>query len=180
MREGWLPPHRIEESGLGSGSTLRGPWEQFVIVGTTPAYQDGHTPAVAKVVLQARDRRSYLLLTAPDAADVRGPEQPHGWWVNQVSSGAAQPLARGLPAKRGHRLLVLRGGEQALQSHAFKYLPADQVDVERRRLADEAFATARAALKRNNAVVARILARQGLRAWPEHRELNELLERQRP
>jgi hypothetical protein len=175
LREGWLPPHRIEEEGLGSGSTLRGPWEQFQIVGATPAYQDGHTPALAKAVLQARDRRSYLLLLHPDDAEVRGHEQSHTWWVNQVSSGAARPLATAIPARRGHRLLVLRGGAEALASHTLRYLPAEAIDPERQRLADEALETARAALRRKNPVVARILARQGLRAWPSHEGLHELL-----
>ncbi len=175
LRQGWLPPHRIEEEGLGSGAILRGPWQQFVIVGTTPAYQDGHTPAVAQAVLQARDRRSYLLLTAPDAIEVRGREQSHGWWVNQVSSGAAKPLATGIQARPGHRLLVLRGGEEALAAYAYRYLPADEVEPEQQRLAEEALTTARAALRRKNAVVARILTRQGLRAWPAHAELQELL-----
>lgn len=175
LREGWLPPHRIEEEALGDGAALRGPWEQFTVVGTTPAYQDGHTPALAKVVLQAKDRRSYLLLTAPDAEQVRGTEQSHTWWVNQVSSGAAKPLAAAIPAARGHRMLVLRGGEQALQAHAYKYLPRDAIDAERRRLADEAHATAQAALRRKNPVVAAILAKQGLRAWPDHSELQALL-----
>ena len=118
------------------------------------------------LVLQARDRRSYLLLTAPDAIEVRGREQSHGWWVNQVSSGAAKPLATGIQARPGHRLLVLRGGEEALAAYAYRYLPADEVEPEQQRLAEEALTTARAALRRKNAVVARILTRQGLRAWP--------------
>ncbi len=168
LREGWLPPHRIQESGLGSGASLHGPWEQFVVVGATPAWQDGHTPALAQSVLQARDRRSYLLLLHPDAEEVRGHEQSHGWWVNQVSSGAAKPLSTGIAAQRGHRLLVLRGGEQTLAAHAYRYLPRTDVDAELHRLADEALSTAQAALRRKNPVVARILARQGLRAAADH------------
>ena len=175
LRQGWLPPHRIEEEGLGKGAVLRGPWQQFVVIGTTPAYQDGHTPALAQAVVQARDRRSYLLLTSPDAVEVRGREQGHSWWVNQVSSGAAKPLATAIQARQGHRLLILRGGEEALAAHAYRYLPAAEVDPERRRLGDEAMETARAALRRKNPVVARILARQGLRACPEHADLQELL-----
>lgn|GEM_PF-2094873 len=175
LREGWLPPHRIEAEGLGRGKRLTGPWEQFQVVGVTPAFGDGHTPAVGQLVLQARDRRDYLLLADPDGIDVSGPAQSHGWWVSQVAAGAAVPLEHPVEAKRGHVALVLRGGERMLSSHAWSYLLRAEVDAERNRLADDALMTARAALRRKNPVVAGLMARQGLRARPDHVELRALL-----
>jgi hypothetical protein len=174
FREGWLPPHRIEEDRRSGVRALRGPWEQFTVVGVTPAFGDGHTPAVGRPVLQARDRRSYLLPADVHADDVRGPPQTHAWWVNQVSAGAALPLEHAVPALRDHLPLVLRGGEQILSRHGWRYILRDQIGAELRSLAEESLAAARAALKRHNAVVARLCVRQGLRAAPDHPELRTL------
>lgn len=175
LREGWLPPHRIEEARLDRNDHLRGPWNQFKVVGVTPAFGDGHTPAVGRAILQAVDRRSYLLVD-PDSPEVHGHAQPHGWWVNQVSTGAALPLESAIEARPGHRVLVLRGGERALSRHAYRYLPASELDAELERIADETLDAARSALKRRNPLVAGILARQGLRARSGHPGLTALLE----
>jgi hypothetical protein len=174
LREGWLPPHRVELDGAGSGARLHGPWEQFVVVGVTPAWGDGHTPAVAQAVLQARDRRSYLLPPDPDAPEVSGRAQPHAWWVAQVASGAAVPLLAPIGAERGARVLVLRGGERVLAPHSFRYLAAGALEAALDDLAGDALRSAESAARRGNDVVARICALRGLRARPEHPDLRRL------
>lgn len=174
LKEGWLPAHRITVSG-GEEERISGPWEQFLVVGVTPAFGDGHTPALAQTVLQARDRRSYLLLEEPDAEHAAGLPQSHGWWVNQVSSGAALPLEQPLEALQGHRMLVLRGGERVLSSHAYRYLQADDIAAALREQAEEAQRSAEAALRRGNSVVAELCIRRGLRAAPGHAGLEGLL-----
>jgi hypothetical protein len=175
FREGWLPPHRIEAEGMGRGRRISGPWEQFAVVGVTPAFGDGHTPAVGQVVLQASDRRDYLLLRDIAGTDVSGAAQPHSWWVSQVSAGAATPLEQPVTAQRGHVALVLRGGEHTLSSHAWRYLPREEVQAELTRIAEDALATARAAVRRKTPVVAKLMVRKGLRARPDHPELLALL-----
>lgn len=167
LKEGWLPPHRISIDE-GEDELIRGPWEQFFVVGSTPAFGDGHTPAVAQTVLQAKDRRTYLLLEREDDGEVSGLPQSHGWWVNQVSSGAAIPLEHPTPAKRGHRLLVLRGGETVLTAHAYRYLSPAGVRAALEDLADSSQRSAEAALRRGNALVADLCIRRGLRALPDH------------
>lgn len=174
FREGWLPPHRIERSAGKADRTVRGPWDKFLVVGVTPAFGDGHTPAVGEPVLQVRGERTYLLADDHDAEEVRGVVHPHTWWANQVSAGAAVPLERPAAARRGTRVLVLRGGERVLSPYSYKQLSDEQLDEELDRLAEEAVSTARAALDRGNAVVARICAARGLRARPDHAELQRL------
>jgi len=171
LREGWLPPHRIEVRDEGDHERIKGPWEQFVVVGLTPAYGDGHTPALAELVLQARDRRTYLLLEQADSAEVRGLAQTHSWWVSQVSSGAATPLEHPVAASQGARALVLRGGERALSPHAWRYLAPEALDEELDRLAEEALRSAEAALRRKNSVVAELCIARGLRARPDDARL---------
>jgi len=173
LKEGWLPPHRISIDE-GEHELIRGPWEQFLVVGSTPAFGDGHTPAVAQSVLQAKDRRTYLLLEREDDGEVSGLPQSHGWWVNQVSSGAAIPLEHPTPAKRGHRLLVLRGGETVLTAHAYRYLSPAGIRAALEELADSSQRSAEAALRRGNALVADLCIRRGLRALPDHPELKAL------
>ncbi len=173
LREGWLPPHRISIDE-GEDELIRGPWEQFLVVGSTPAFGDGHTPAVAQSVLQAKDRRTYLLLEREDDGEVSGLPQSHGWWVNQVGSGAAIPLEHPTPAKRGHRLLVLRGGETVLTPHAYRYLATTGVRAALEELAESSQRSAEAALRRGNALVADLCIRRGLRALPDHPGLKAL------
>jgi hypothetical protein len=170
FREGWLPPHRIEEDGPGRGdeARIRGPWDQFVIVGTTPAYGDGHTPARAQCVLQARDRRTYLLSPAPSKDEVSGRSRPHTWWVGQVAAGAAVPLESPIPARRHHAMLVLRGGDRVLEPHAYHYAPDHELEAALDAIADGQLATARSALRHGNSVVADLCIRKGLRARPGH------------
>ena len=175
FKEGWLPAHRIAVEE-GEQAAIRGPWEQFVVVGVTPAYGDGHTPAIAQTVLQAKDRRTYLLLEDIDQEEVSGIPQSHGWWVNQVSSGAALPLEHPIPAKVAHQFLVLRGGEQVLPSHTYCYDGRQQVRSELQRQAEAAQKTAEAALRRGNSVVAELCIRKGLRAVPDHPGLTQLLD----
>lgn len=174
FREGWLPPHRVEVDRLTVGSRISGPWDQFVVVGVTPAFGDGHTPAVGEAILQAKGQRSYLLVRDPDAATVRGAAQPHGWWVTQVSSGAALPLENPIEAAPGHRPLVLRGGENVLRPHAWRYLTPDGVDAELDGIAQESLRAARQALKRGSALVASLCLRRGLRARPQAVDLKAL------
>lgn len=173
LKEGWLPPHRITVDA-GEEELIRGPWEQFLVIGSTPAFGDGHTPAVAQTVLQAKDRRAYLLLEREDDSEVSGLPQSHSWWVNQVSSGAAIPLEHPTTAKRGHRLLVLRGGETVLTSHAYRYLSQPAVRAELEELADSSRRSAEAALRRGNSLVADLCIRRGLRAVPDHPGLKAL------
>ena len=174
FREGWLPPHRVEVARLGSGSRITGAWDQFLVVGVTPAFGDGHTPAVGEAILQAKGQRSYLLVRDPDAPTVRAQAQPHGWWVTQVSSGAALPLQHAVDAAQGRRPLILRGGENVLRPHAWSYLTSDEIDRELDVIAAESVRAARQALKRGSALVAGLCLRRGLRARPEHPELKEL------
>jgi len=174
LKEGWLPAHRISLD-QGEHESIRGPWEQFLVVGITPAFGDGHTPAVAQTVLQAKDRRTYLLLEQQDSEEVAGIPQSHGWWVNQVSSGAALPLEHPVDARRNHQLLVLRGGERVLSAHAYRYLERDAVRAELQSEADSSQRTAEAALRRGNSLVADLCIRRGLRAVPDHPGLKTLL-----
>jgi hypothetical protein len=166
FREGWLPPHRVEVGDSAEGERIRGPWEQFQVIGVTPAFGDGHTPAIGDVILQAKDRRTYLLLDRPDAEQVDGITQSHGWWVSQVSSGAALPLESPIPARRGARMLVVRGGESVLSGHACRYLDRHAVDDALDTIAEEAVRTAHSALKRGQDPIARVVLRRGLRARP--------------
>jgi hypothetical protein len=175
LKEGWLPAHRISVEE-GDHELIRGPWEQFLVVGATPAFGDGHTPAVAQTVLQAKDRRTYLLLENGDGDEVVGVPQSHGWWVNQVSSGAALPLEHPTEAKRSHRLLVLRGGEHVLSAHTYCYVNQADVQVELQKQADSSQKTAEAALRRGNSLVADLCIRRGLRAVPDHPGLKALME----
>ena len=174
FREGWLPPHRVEVARLDSSSRISGAWDQFLVVGVTPAFGDGHTPAVGEAILQAKGQRSYLLVRDSDAPTVRAQAQPHSWWVTQVSSGAALPLEHPVEAAMGHRPLVLRGGENVLRPHAWSYLDRAGIDRELDGIADESARAARQALKRGSALVASLCLRRGLRARPERAELREL------
>jgi hypothetical protein len=174
FREGWLPPHRVEVDGGVGGSRIVGAWEQFVVVGVTPAFGDGHTPAVGEAILQAKDQRSFLLVRDPSAERVSGPAQPHGWWASQVSSGAALPLEHPVEAQRHARVLVLRGGERVLRGHAYRYLPTEAIDAELDRMAAESLASAEAAMRRGQAVVAGLCVRRGLRARADHAGLKSL------
>ena len=178
FREGWLPPHRIEEEARREGDEahIRGPWDQFVVVGTTPAYGDGHTPAKARCVLQAKDRRSYLLSPAPSKDEVSGQPRPHTWWVGQVAAGAAVPLETPILARRDHGMLVLRGGDNVLDPHSYRYAPDADLETELDAIADGQLATARSAMRRGNTVVAKLCVRKGLRARPDHPELRVLRE----
>ncbi len=178
FREGWLPPHRIEEEPPREGDAphIRGPWDQFVVVGATPAYGDGHTPARARCVLQAKDRRSYLLSPAPDREQVAGTPKAHTWWVGQVAAGAAVPLEAPIAAKRHHAMLILRGGDRVLEPHAYAYAPDADLEAELDRIADGQLAAARAALKHDNPVVADLCIRKGLKARPDHAGLRGLQE----
>ncbi|MCP4872643.1 MAG: hypothetical protein GY898_28460 [Proteobacteria bacterium] len=171
FREGWLPPHRVEVGSSLEGERIRGPWEQFQVIGVTPAFGDGHTPALGDVILQAKDRRSYLLQLRPDAEFVEGVTQPHAWWVSQVSTGAALPLESPVDARRGARMLVVRGGESVLSPHACRYLDRDEVDGALEQIAEEAVRTAHAAMKRGQDPIARVVLRRGLRARPTHTAL---------
>ncbi len=168
LREGWLPPHRVEVGATDRGDRITGPWGQFIVVGVTPAFGDGHTPAVGEAILQAKDRRTYLLPRDADAPEVRGIAQSHGWWVSQVSSGAALPVERPLEAFQGARALVVRGGERVLTTNSLQYLPADAVRVALCRLADESLKSAESALRRGQPMVAQLCVRRGLRADPAH------------
>jgi len=176
LTEGWLPAHRISMQG-DEEETIQGPWEQFLVVGVTPAYGDGHTPAIAQVILQAKDRRAYLLLEDESSGEVRGAPQSHSWWVNQVSSGAALPLERPINAEQGHRCLVLRGGERVLSAHTYRYGSPSEIQEERQQQADAAQRTAEAALRRGNTVVAELCISKGLRALPSHPGLAALRSR---
>ena len=174
LREGWLPPHRIEEGGGATGPAISGPWEQFHAVGVTPAFGDGHAPAVGRAVLQARDRSSYVLPDDADGETVRGAVHPHTWWVNQVSAGAAIPFEAPVQAHRGGVVLVLRGGERILRRHAFVYCSRAKADSELDSIAEDSLRQARAALRRGDPVVAGLCARRGLTARPDHPELRQL------
>jgi len=168
FREGWLPPHRVEVDRLGAGSRIRGAWDQFVVVGVTPAFGDGHTPAVGEAILRTKGQRSYVLVWDPDAPDVRADAQPHGWWAAQVNAGAALPLEDPVEAARHRRPLVLRGGENVLRPHAWRYLSPDAIEAELDAIAAESERAAQQALKRGSALVARLCLRRGLRARPGH------------
>ena len=174
LREGWLPPHRVEVLGNSRDGVLRGPWDQFLVVGVTPAFGDGHTPAVGESIVQAKDRRSFLLITNPDAPEAAGPVQTHGWWVTQVSAGAALPLETPVEARRGARPLVLRGGERVLTPGTMRYLDPDEIERELDVAAEESLRSAEGALRRKQAVVARLCVRKGLRARPNHAGLRAL------
>ena len=174
LREGWLPPHRIETEGRGKGERMTGPWEQFQVIGVTPAFGDGHTPAIGQAVLQARDRSSYLLPDDIDAEQVSGPVHPHTWWVNQVSAGAAIPLESPIQAHRGGVMLVRRGGERVLRDHAYRYCTRPTADKELDSIATDSLRQAHAALKRGDSVVAVLCARRGLKARPQHPELRAI------
>ena len=174
FREGWLPPHRVEVDRLDGGSRVTGAWDQFVVVGVTPAFGDGHTPAVGEAILQVKGQRSYLLVRDADAPSVGAQAQPHGWWVTQVSSGAALPLEHPIEAARSHHPLVLRGGENVLRPHAWRYLTRDGIDQELEGIATESVRAAGQALKRGSSLVAGLCLRRGLRARPDHPELREL------
>lgn len=176
FREGWLPPHRIESAGRGSTEKLKGPWEQFQVVGVTPAFGDGHTPAIGSAVLQARDRGTYVLPDDVTAEVISGAAHPHTWWVNQVSAGAAVPLDAPIQAHRGGVLLVKRGGERVLRPHAFRYCTRATAEGELDGIADESLRQARAALDRGDSVVAVLCARRGLKARPRHAALRALVE----
>ena len=178
FREGWLPPHRIEEEPRkeGDAPVIRGPWDQFVVVGTTPAYGDGHTPARARCVLQAKDRRTYLLGPAASREMVSGTPKPHTWWVSQVASGAAIPLEHPVSAKRHHEMLILRGGDRVLEPHAYTYAPHSELEAKLDAMAEGQLTAARSALKHDNAVVASLCVRKGLKARPAHPGLKELQE----
>ncbi len=176
FREGWLPPHRVEVGSATDGEHIRGPWEQFVVVGVTPAFGDGHTPALADVILQAKDRRTYLLGERPDAEQVDGLTQSHAWWVSQVSAGAAIPLEKPVDARRRARMLVVRGGERVLSRHACRYLDRDEVDGALDEIAEEAVRTAHSAMKRGQDPIARLQVQRGLRARPGHAALTGLRE----
>jgi len=174
FREGWLPPHRIEDSGAGAAKKLSGPWERFQVVGVTPAFGDGHAPAVGEAILQAKDNRTYVLPDKPDAELVRGVPHPHTWWVNQVAAGAAIPLERAVQAHRGGVILVLRGGEQILRRHAYRYCSPGKAREELDTLADDSLRQARAALRRGDPVVAALCARRGLKARPNDPDLRAI------
>jgi len=174
FREGWLPPHRVEVGSSSEGEEIRGPWDQFQVIGVTPAFGDGHTPALGDVVLQAKDRRTYLLLLRPDAEQVAGTAQSHAWWVSQVSTGAALPLETPVAARQGARMLVVRGGESVLSGHACRYLDRGEIDAALEQIADEAVRTAHAAMKRGQDPIARLVLRRGLRARPTHPALTSL------
>ncbi len=174
LREGWLPPHRVEVEGSTRDGTLHGPWNQFVVVGVTPAFGDGHTPAVGEAIVQAKDRRSYLLVTNPHSPEVTGPVQTHGWWVTQVSSGAALPLERPVEARQHARPLVLRGGERVLTPGTMKYLDSEDIDAELDAVANESLRSAEGALRRGQSMVAKLCVRKGLRARPQHPQLRDL------
>ncbi len=176
LREGWLPPHRVEQSSLQQGTSLQGPWQQFHVVGVTPGFGDGHTPAVGEPILQLRAERTYLLPQDLGSKQVSGTSQGHRWWVSQVSSGAAIPLEAPIAALRNHHLLVLRGGEQVLSPHAYRYLEPGQIEAALDGIAEESLSSARSAANRGNAVVVRICATRGLRARPQHEELRALVE----
>jgi hypothetical protein len=174
LREGWLPPHRIEASGRGRGERLTGPWEQFQVVGVTPAFGDGHTPAIGSAVLQAKDRSSYLLPDSVDDEQVSGEVHPHTWWVNQVSAGAALPLEAPIQAHRGGVMLVRRGGERVLRTHAYRYCTRATAEGELDTIAADSLRQAEAARARGDEVVARLCARRGLKARPQHPALRAL------
>ncbi len=174
LREGWLPPHRIETAGRGRGEQITGPWDQFQVVGVTPAFGDGHTPAIGSVVLQAKDRSSYVLPQDISAEQVSGQVQPHTWWVNQVSAGAAIPLDAPIQAHRHGVMLVRRGGERVLRAHAYRYCTKATADTELDNIAGDSLRQARAALKRGDDVVAKLCARRGLKARPKHPELGAI------
>ena len=176
LREGWLPPHRIEDAGRGASKSLSGPWERFHVVGVTPAFGDGHAPAIGEAILQAKDNRTYLLPGDVTAELARGVPHPHTWWVNQVSAGAALPLERPIQAHRGGVVLVLRGGERVLRQHAYRYCTAATARDELCTIADDSLRQARAALERNDPVVAALCARRGLRARPGDAALRAIAE----
>jgi len=174
FREGWLPPHRIEAERTKAASRLTGPWEQFQVVGVTPAFGDGHAPAVGEAVLQAKDRSTYLLPDDITAEQVSGVAHPHTWWVNQVSAGAAIPLERPIQAHRGGVLLVRRGGQTVLREHAYRYCTHPTAEGELDSIAADSLRQARAALQRGDAVVAGLCVRRGLTARPDHGALRAL------
>jgi hypothetical protein len=178
FRQGWLPPHRIEEEPQREGDAprIRGPWDQFVVVGTTPAYGDGHTPSRARCVLQAKDRRSYLLSSAVEKDQVSGTPRPHTWWVGQVAAGAAIPLDSPIGARQHHVMLVLRGGDTVLEPYAYTYAPDAEIEAALDTIADDQLAAARTALKYDNSVVAGLCIKKGLKARPDHPELRALAE----
>lgn len=176
LNEGWLPAHRVRVDE-DQEKLIRGPWEQFHVVGATPAYGDGHTPAIAQTILQAKDRRTYLLLENIDEAEVVGVPQSHGWWVNQVSSGAALPLEHPVDALAGYQLLVLRGGERVLAAGACRYLSRDALAQALKDEAKSALLSAEGALRRNNPIVAGFCVSRGLRAMSDHPGLLALREK---
>ncbi len=174
LREGWLPPHRIEASGRGRGERIAGPWAQFQVVGVTPAFGDGHAPAVGSAILQAKDRQTYLLPDSIDTEQVSGRAHPHTWWVNQVSAGAALPLEAPIQAHRGGVMLVRRGGERVLRAHSYRYCTQATADQELDSIAADSLRQARAAMQRGDSVVAKLCARRGLKARPRHPELRAI------
>lgn len=176
FREGWLPPHRVQSEGRGASRRISGPWDQFQVVGVTPAFGDGHAPAIGEAILQAKDSRTYLIPDAIDAELVRGVPHPHTWWVNQVSAGAALPLERAVQAHRGGVVLVLRGGERILRQHAYHYCSPGKAQQELDGIADDSLRQAQAAVRRGDPVVAALCARRGLKARPGDPDLRAIVD----
>ncbi len=174
FREGWLPPHRIESEGRGAAKRISGPWDQFQVVGVTPAFGDGHAPAIGESILQTKGSRTYLLPDDTEAELVRGVPHAHTWWVNQVSAGAAIPLERPVQAHRSGVVLVLRGGERILRQHAYRYCSPGKARQELDSIADDSLKQARAAIRRGDPVVAALCARRGLKARPGDPELRAI------